>query len=151
MSPKGKMAEQKNGSWLMPAGVAMTAVVALLQAFWGVAYSGIVANQARIEDQLIKRMLLIEQGFIRTREYEEFAKRLDAQIKKDEDHMEAFALRSEVDSRLITNATAVQNIRTEIAEFKRDFGQTYNVKDALAQIQLRLERMESWAKAPPKP
>jgi hypothetical protein len=144
MSPRPN--GSNGGTWLMPAGIAMTAVVALLQAFWGVAYSGLVSNQNRIEEQLNKRAQLIEAQFLRVREHDEFSKRLDAQIKKDEDLMLTLAPRNEVDARLSTNANALQQMRTELAEFKRDFGQTYSVKDALSQIQQRLERLESWTK-----
>lgn len=131
---------------MVPAGIAMTAVITLLQAFWGVAYSGLVANQSRMEEALLKRVLLIESQFLRTREHDEFSKRLDAQLKKDEERIEAFAPRAEIDARLSTNAAALQQLRGDIDGFKRDFGQTYSVKDALAQIQVRLERMETWTK-----
>lgn len=139
----------KNGngsSWMMPVSIMAGVVIALLQAFWGVAYSGLISNQTRIEDQASRRLLQVEKDFLRTREHEEFAKRLDAQIRKDEDRLESLATRNEVDARLLTNSTAISQMRAELAEFKRDFGQTYSVKDALVQIQLRLERLETWSK-----
>lgn len=137
----------KNGNgngnaWVVPAGLALTVIMALFQGFWGVAYSGLVSNQTRIEDQTRQAVTRIENQFLRLREYEEFIRREDANIKRLEDRMDTLSPRAEIDARLATNSNALSQVRGEVDILKRDLGQTYSIKDALAAMQARIDRME---------
>ena len=147
---KGKVSNGRNGNtWVFPTIVG--GAVAFLQIFWSVAYTGLVQNQNRVEEQLRQRIEIIERGFLRIREHEEFTKRLDSQLAKMDSRIVILASRDEVDARLLTNSNALQQYRTELDGLKRDFGQTYSVKDALATIQGRLERIEAWSRMPINP
>lgn len=148
-----------SGNWVIPIAV----VFGVIQAIVGWTLGTFQANMSRIEtaadahtkevkEEISARIRIIEAQFLRLREHEEFAKRLDANMARMNDRMDnTLAPRSEVDARLATNSNALAQVRIEIDSLKRDLGQTYSVKDALAAMQARIERMESWSRAqPPK-
>lgn len=140
-----------NGNGLMvPISICAAIIMALLQAFWGVAWSGINANIARIEEQTLLRQRTIEQQFLRIREHEEFTKRLDAQITKIEAGLKDIATRDEVNTRLGINSNSILQVRSDVDTLKRDLGQTYSIKDALKDLQDQLKVLQNrtWQQPP---
>lgn len=136
-----------NGSnWMMPAVIGV--IIALLQAFWGVAWSGVNASLDRIEKQASARAQAIEMQFLRLREHDEFTRRLDSQIAKMESRLTGSATRDELDQRMGINSASIIQLRLDIAELKRDLGQTYPLKEVLGNIQSRVDRIEQWTRAP---
>lgn len=138
-----------NGS-MIPLASAATVIMLLFQTISYLAWNVTNANIDRIE----KRVQAVEMQFLRIREHEEYVRRLDAQITKMEARLADIATRGEVDSRLGINSNSIIQVRTELDALKRELGQTYSVKDALASLQTRLDRMETWSRATmpqPKP
>lgn len=149
------------------AGIIMT----IFQAFWGVAWSGVNANidriekqlseraheieairireHGRIENQLASRIALVEREFLRLQEHKEFTIRLDSQLSKMEERLKDAATRTELDTRLGINSASVIQVRNELGEMKRDLGQTYPMKEVLGNLTARIDRMETWSRAPP--
>jgi len=160
-----------NGNTTIYISIAAGIIVALLQAFWGVAWSGVNANidrlekqiiartreleairireHERIENQLSARLALVEKDFLRLQEHREFTVRLDSQISKMEARIGLAATHEEVDTRLGINSTSIIQVRNEIGELKRDLGQTYPLKEVLGNLTSRIDRMEQWSRAPP--
>src|SRR2546423_6510302 len=103
---------KNNGNWSYSVLVAI--ILGILQAFWGVAYTSIVANQNRIEEQDLVRYRQIEREFLRIREHEEFTRRLDANLTRD---------------------------RSNIDELIKEMGQLYTVKDAIIRLQTRVDQV----------
>ena len=149
------MAAPKNGnggngnSLMMPISIAAGIIMALLQAFWGVAWSGVNASLERIEKQSSARAQTIETQFLRIREHDEFTRRLDTQITKIESRLTGAATRDELDQRLGINSASIIQLRADIAELKRDLGQTYPLKEVMGNIQSRIDRIEQWSRSPP--
>lgn len=156
------------------AGIIMT----IFQAFWGVAWSGVNANidriekqlseraheieavrireHDRIERQLATRISLVEREFLRLQEHKEFTVRLDSQLSKMEERLKDAATRSELDTRLGINSASIIQVRNETAaivgsidRLKTDLGQTYPLKEVLGNLAARIDRMETWSRAPP--
>lgn len=135
---------------MIPLASAATVIMLLFQTISYLAWNVTNANIDRIE----KRVQAVEMQFLRIREHEEYVRRLDAQITKMEARLADIATRGEVDSRLGINSNSIIQVRTELDALKRELGQTYSVKDALASLQTRLDRMETWSRATmpqPKP
>ncbi len=137
-----------NGS-MIPIGVAAAIIMVLLQAISYIAWTVTNQNIERIEKQASTRSQIIETQFLRVREHEEFTKRLDAQLSKIDSRLADLASRSEVDSRLGINSNSIIQVRAEVDALKRDLGQTYSIKDALAAMQGRVDRVEQWSRGTP--
>lgn len=133
-----------NGS-MIPLASALTVFVLLLQALSWLAWSVTNTNLERIE----KRVQLIETQFLRIREHDEYARRLDSQILKMETRLPFLATRDELDNRLGINSGSIIQVRTELDKLKSDLGQAYPMKEVLSTIQGRIDRMELWSRAPP--
>lgn len=151
------MAAPKNGSLsangsMIPLASAITVMMLFVSTISWLAWSVTNTNLDRIE----KRVQAVEAQFVRIREHDEFTKRLDSQILKMEARLTEAATRPELDTRLGINSASIIQVRGDLDVIKRDLGQTYNVKDALAaykdsvnNIQARLDRIEQWSRAPP--
>lgn len=128
---------------MVPVSIFAAIIMGLLQAFWGVAYSGINANISRIEEQIALRTRTIEAEFLRIREHNEFKTRLDSQITKMEMRLSDIATRGEMDSRLGINSSSILQIRGEVDTLKRDLGQTYSIKDAIKDLQDQIKTLQN--------
>ncbi len=147
-------------SLMMPISIAAGIIMTLLQAFWGVAWSGVNANLERIEKQAASRAQaietqaaaraqIIETQFLRLREHDEFTRRLDSQIAKIETRLSEASTRTELDTRLGINSASIIQVRNEVDVLKRDLGQTYPLKEVMGNIQSRIDRIEQWSRSPP--
>lgn len=141
----------KNGS-MIPLASVFTVFMILLQSISWLAWSTTNSNIERIE----KRVQLVESHFLRIREHEEYARKLDAQllkldaqILKVEARLPFFATRDELDTRLGINSGSIIQVRTELDKLKNDLGQAYPIKEVLGNMQGRIDRMELWSRAPP--
>ena len=82
-----------------------------------------IREHDRIEGQLMARILLIEQNFLRLQEHKEFTVRLDSQLLKMEDRLKDAASRNDMDTRLGINSASIIQVRNEIDKLKSDLGQ----------------------------
>lgn len=145
MAPPAKNGHAYSNGSMIPLASAATVIMLLFQTISYLAWNVTNANLDRIE----KRVQAVEVQFVRIREHDEFTKRLDAQIMKMESRLTEAATRSELDTRLGISSTSIIQVRQDIDVLKRDLGQTYPLKDALGNIQGRLDRIEQWSRAPP--
>lgn len=132
-----------NGNGYMVIFSAAGIIITLLQIFLGVILTGINANINRIEDQSVKHFSAIENGFVRTVAHTEFRNRIDGQLLKIEAGLKDIATRDEVNTRLGINSNSILQVRTELDVMKRDFGQTYSIKDAVKDLQDQVKALQS--------
>jgi hypothetical protein len=118
-------------------------IITLLQIFFGVVLTGINSNITRIEEQTTKHFATIENGFVRVQENREFKARIDGQLAKIEAGLKDIATRDEVNTRLGINSNSILQVRQEIDIMKRDFGQTYSIKDALKDLQDQIKALQN--------
>ncbi len=144
------MAAPKNGNGngngavsVIPLGAALTVITLLINALSYLAWTSTNSSISRIEEQTAKHFYAVESGFVRTVEHKEFRIRVDGQLTKIEAGLKDIATRDEVNTRLGINSNSILQVRQDIDVLKRDFGQTYSMRDAVKDLQDQVKALQS--------
>jgi len=129
----------------------VTVVAMFFAGFWAAVISPMVSRQDKIETKIEWFTKDNRADFLSIHEHQEFKQRVDKTL--DAMSLELIRLREgqvtrgEHLQKWASDAGVIVNIQRQIDDIKRDFGQTYSLKDALSEMQKRLERVEGWSKA----
>lgn len=135
----------KNGNAVssIPLNTALTVITLLINAISFLAWTTTNSSINRIEEQTSKHFYTIENNFVRLVEYHEFRSRIDARLDKIESWMKDAATRDEVNTRLGINSNSILQVRAELDTVKRDFGQTYNMRDVVKELQEQVKILQN--------
>lgn len=116
----------------------VTVVGLFVGAFWGAVIQPLASRLDGIEHNTISRA-----------EFREFGIRLDAEILRltadSEKQRDGLVTRGEHTQKWAADAATFANLQRQIDDTRKELGGTWSMRDALVQLQTRIDRMENWS------
>lgn len=136
-----------NGSYAQP--IIVGIILAVLQAFWGLAYSSLQGENSRLNNELKD----IRRDYLSLREHEEYARSRSRQL--EEVRQTVLGIQHEQNARAsgIAKIESVEkrldNQSLRIEEVAKTFGATFTPGTKLQELQRQIEILqERWTRAP---